>query len=151
MIALAAMSAGQAQIMAAIHRQAFEAPWSTEAFVSVLEGPGVFALGATVAGADEPVGFILCRVAADEAEILTLATAPEHRRRGVAGALLEAANAAAARSGAALMFLEVAEDNPAAQALYLVKGFRQVGLRPGYYQRAEGDVQARIMSRDLNR
>jgi ribosomal-protein-alanine N-acetyltransferase len=162
MIALTALSAADAPVMAEIHRQAFDAPesfdapWSAAEFAALLAGPGVFAMGATLGGATpegaaQPAGFVLCRVAADEAEILTLATLPDHRRRGVASALLAAANASAARAGAAVMFLEVAGDNPAAHALYLARGFREVGLRPHYYPRAGGAVQARIMRLDLNR
>ncbi|MBY0338017.1 MAG: GNAT family N-acetyltransferase [Acetobacteraceae bacterium] len=78
-------------------------------------------------------GFILARVAADEAEILTLAVVPEARRQGVATALVEAACAAALLAGARVMFLEVAEDNGAARALYAALGFAVAGRRRGYY------------------
>jgi ribosomal-protein-alanine N-acetyltransferase len=154
MTALVALTGAHAPVLAEIHHQAFETPWSGAEFTALLAGPGVFAIGAvpeSAAEADPPAGFVLCRVAADEAEILTLATVPDQRRRGVASALLAAANAEAVRAGAAVMFLEVAEDNPAAYALYLSHGFREVGSRAGYYRRAERDVRARIMRVDLNR
>ena len=49
------------------------------------------------------------------------------------------------------MFLEVAEDNRAARALYAAAGFASVGRRPAYYARpgAADAVAALILRRDL--
>jgi len=138
-----------APALAALHRTAFEDPWSDADIAALLGSPGVFALSARLAG--EAAGFILCRVAADEAEVLTLAVTPAMRRRGVASALLERAMAAAAAGGARSVFLEVAMDNPGAEALYRAHGFGEVGRRPGYFSRAGGAVPALIMRLDLNR
>src|SRR5947209_197660 len=88
---------------------------------------------------DAAGGMVLARVAADEAEILTLAVLPDRRRRGLARALLERTMQAAARRGAGAMFLEVAEANRAARALYEGAGFVEVGRRRGYY-RGGGDA-----------
>jgi ribosomal-protein-alanine N-acetyltransferase len=90
-------------------------------------------------------------VAADEAEVLTLAVTPATRRRGVASALLRQAMATALACGSRAVFLEVATDNPGAQALYLAHGFGEVGRRPAYFSRPGGAVGALIMRRDLNR
>jgi ribosomal-protein-alanine N-acetyltransferase len=115
--------------MAAIHAAAFppKQRWGADALALQLGLPGAFGL---LAGPD---GFVLARVAADEAEILTLAVVPSARRRGLARDLLKAALARAAQSGAAAMLLEVANTNTAARALYAGLGFVQVGLRRGYY------------------
>ena len=78
-------------------------------------------------------GMVLARTAADEAEILTIAVLPEQRRGGLGGVLLRAAMASAVSRGARTMFLEVAIDNTAAQALYARHGFTQVGHRRRYY------------------
>ncbi len=149
MIAVAAATADAAATLAGLHETAFDEPWSAADIASLLRSPGVFALNGVVDGED--AGFILCRVAADEAEVLTLAVAPEMRRRGVAGALLDQATVVAVAAGAKAMFLEVADDNPGAEALYRGRGFRQVGRRPGYFSRPGGAVAALIMRRDLNR
>jgi ribosomal protein S18 acetylase RimI-like enzyme len=78
----------------------------------------------------EGCGVLVYRaVAPDEYEILNLAVAPEHRRQGVARALLEAA---LAQGGS--WFLEVRESNHLAQIFYESMGFRAIGVRPGYYQ-----------------
>ena len=138
-----------APALAALHRAAFEDPWSADDIATLLGSPGVFALSASLSG--EAAGFILCRIAADEAEVLTLAVRPAMRRRGVAGALLERATATALAGGARAIFLEVATDNPGAQALYRSHGFGEVGRRPAYFSRAGVAVPALIMRLDLNR
>jgi ribosomal-protein-alanine N-acetyltransferase len=125
--------------LAALHREAFPAGWSADSLRGLLESAGVYALGAKRAGG--PVGFILCRVAADEAEIITLAVCPGARRRGVGTALLAAARREAAARGATVLHLEVAADNIAAAALYRYGGFRETGRRPGYYPPAQGSTR----------
>jgi len=138
-----------AEVLALIHAEVFDAPWTAEEIVVLMTGLGAFAFIARIGEA--PVGFILCRTIVDEAEVLTLATRPQARRQGVASALLATAKSAALAGGAATLFLEVAADNPGAQALYEAHGFRQVGRRPAYYSRAEGLIPGLIMRLDLNR
>jgi ribosomal-protein-alanine N-acetyltransferase len=114
--------------MAAIHASAFPPPeaWDAAAIAGLLATPGCFAHA-------RPGAFILARVAADEAEVLTLATEPARRRQGLARALLDQAAATAIACGARTMWLEVAEANVAARALYRALGFQQAGRRPAYY------------------
>ena len=100
--------------------------------------------------ADE-AGFILWRAAGGEAEILTLAVDPARRRTGLGHSLTLAALAAATDSGAKVMFLEVAADNPAAIALYEKAGFSRAGLRKAYYVRTKGFADALVLRRALNR
>ena len=106
----------------------------------------VFALQA----GDPPVGFVLARVVADEAEILTLAIDPVGRRCGTGGALVAAAAGTALAMGARNLWLEVAEDNAAARALYAGARFEAAGRRPGYYRRKDGTVDALLLHRRLN-
>ncbi|MCX7372151.1 MAG: GNAT family N-acetyltransferase [Alphaproteobacteria bacterium] len=114
--------------MATIHACAFPAgeAWDARAIAGLLATPGCFACS-------RPGAFILARVAADEAEVLTLATHPAARRQGLARALLDEAAAAAIACGASTMWLEVAENNSAALALYRALGFEEAGRRAGYY------------------
>lgn len=130
-----------AALLAALHAAAFDKPWSADEIAALMATPGVFAL--TIDGR----GFILCRSIVGEAEILTLAVDPAARRAGVGRALVEAAAGLAAQGGAESLFLEVADDNAAALALYTDTGFRRVGLRKGYY--ASG-ADAVVMRRALN-
>ncbi len=136
-----------APVLAAIHAAATDDAWSAADMATLLSSPGVSAL---VAEADAcPCAFVLLRVAADEAEILTLATLPERRRGGLARGLMQAACDGARRLGARRLLLEVAEDNGAARALYADLAFHPVGRRPGYYARTVGAADALVLARDL--
>ena len=129
--------------LAALHAGAFDAPWDAAAFDSLLGEAGVHL-------AETPDGFILMRTVADEAEILTLAVRPSARRRGVGAGLVGRGAAEAAARGARRLFLEVAEDNDAARALYARAGFVEAGRRPRYYARADGSrADALLLSFDL--
>ncbi len=118
-----------AAVLAAIHAASFEpgARWSAAAFATLLALPGHTGL------LDPQAGFLLGRVAADEAELLTLAVLPARRRRGTARALLRAWQPLAKHQGAQTLFLEVDATNAAALALYTTEGFHQTGRRPSYY------------------
>ena len=105
-----------------------------------LAQPGVFGF------VDPHGGMVLGRVAADEAEILTLAVAPPARRQGRGRALLEAAFAEMAARAAAKVFLEVSTANTGARALYAAVGFTEVGRRRRYYH---DGADALLMRRDL--
>ena len=118
--------------LAIIHTTAFEKPWDKSELDGFLGLPGTTALLA----ADK--AFILYRLAADEAEILTLATEPTARQKGLGTALVKAATTRLRAEGAKSLFLEVATDNHAAQALYRKLGFKQAGRRRSYYERQEG-------------
>ena len=127
-------SADTAARLAEIHAAAFPAPWDAAAFEALLAQTGVFVLEA-------PDGFILLRTVADEAEILTLAVRPAARRSGLGAGLVKQGAAAAAARGATRLFLEVADDNAPARALYARAGFAEAGRRPGYYARPDGGRQ----------
>ena len=131
--------------MAATHAAAFDRgrAWDAGEFSALLGRPGCFAVG-------DARCFALVRVAADEAELLTIATHPEHRRRGLARAVMRDWQAKAAHRGATRAFLEVAADNDAAIALYEGCGFSHRAVRPGYYARTgTAPVDALLMDRDL--
>lgn len=117
--------------LAELHAEAFDAPWPASAFAELIGQPGVVL-------ETEADGFILIRAVADEAEILTLAVRPAARRRGLGARLVRTAVKRAGSLGAERMFLEVAEDNAAARALYLALGFEPAGRRPRYYPRTDG-------------
>lgn len=144
-IAIAPAGPDAAALLAALHQAAFPAdPWREPAMGRLLAMPGAFALIATLDG--EPAGLALARVAADEAEIVTLGVAPAHTRRGIGRHLLAATAVEAAKRGAARLFLEVAEANLAARRLYAAGGFREAGRRRRYYP--DGD-DAVVLARPL--
>lgn len=139
-----ALGTGAAARLAALHASAFNAPWDAATFETLLGQAGVHLT-------EVADGFILVRTVVDEAEILTLAVRPADRRRGIGAALVARGAANAAAQGATRLFLEVAEDNAAARALYERSGFAEAGRRPGYYARAEGsDQDALILALNLS-
>jgi ribosomal-protein-alanine N-acetyltransferase len=146
-VKLLACTAAETPAMAAAHALAFDASWREDEFEDLLEGEGIYGF---LAEDDEPLGVILCRVAIDEVEVLTLGVTPTARRNGVAQALMVAALGAARLRGAAQAFLEVAVDNDAAIALYERLGFHRAGKRLYYYDRGEaGRMDALVMRLDL--
>jgi ribosomal-protein-alanine acetyltransferase len=96
------------------------------------EGSGQIILVAEVAGRVR--GFLVARVAANEAEILNMAVDPEQRCQGTGSALLLAAEELARRQDAKHMYLEVRESNAVARTFYEKHGFRKSGSRYEYYR-----------------
>jgi ribosomal-protein-alanine N-acetyltransferase len=138
--------------LAELHAACFSEAWDADALATLLAMPGSFALLAVVPGpGDLPdlSGFAMARAIAGEAEIISLCVRPALRRKGLGHRLLAAVSHEAARRGARRLFLEVAEDNAAARALYRAAGLAAVGRRPKYYQRADGEVAALVLARDL--
>ena len=118
--------------LARIHEAAFpDAPWSEATFSDLLAQPNIVFC-------HNDAAFVIGRVVADEAEILTIATAFDQLRKGHGAAILTDFLKLVRGAGAQKVYLEVAANNEAARALYQKMGFAQVGLRKGYYKRAEG-------------
>jgi ribosomal-protein-alanine N-acetyltransferase len=128
-----AIGAEASALLAEIHAEAFPAnqAWGTSALALMLGLPGHFALVAI--RQDQPIGFALARTQGPEAEIVTLAIRPTQQRQGVGRALLTSVMDAATRRGALDLFLEVAEPNAAARALYSRAQAQEVGRRRRYY------------------
>ena len=152
-IALRPAEVSDCDMLSEIHGCAFSRGWSDTEFESLLVQPGVHALLAYFrdrSARDIPVGFILYRLAADEAEILSVAVMPDHRRRGTGRRLLEEALRHIYREGARNIHLEVEDTNLAAIALYRGVEFRESGRRKGYYARGrETPTGALVMLRQL--
>lgn len=134
------------EALSALHDLCFTTPkpWSAKAFAGLLETSNTFLL-------TEEHGFLLGRAMADEAELLTLAVHPNRQRHGIAGRLVRDFLDEAANRRAASVFLEVAQTNTPARALYRKFGFAETGRRPGYYRTPEGGrVDAILLSRSVS-
>lgn len=150
---LGAMRAVDLDRAARLHGRSFvpmgERGWTRQDIAGLLALPGVS--GFLLAGPASDVGMAICRVAADEAELLTIAVDPDHRRRGAGRLLLKAVIDRVRGAGAATIFLEVSADNPAARCLYESFGFGAVGHRAAYYARdGRPPADALIMRLALN-
>ncbi len=136
--------------LAAIHASAFPRPWDILEFERLLGERGVIADGLFLGRETRPAGFALSRIVLDEAEILTIAVAPEARGHGHARPLLSRHLDELSRRGVRRVHLEVEEGNAPAIALYRRAGFRDTGRREGYYQKPDGTkASALTMALDL--
>jgi len=135
-----------AAVLADIHSAAFAGEgrsWSAPEMLALLGEPVVAVCLAhrerpSAGRALAPAGFALYRAVAGEAELLTISVMPDARREGLGAGLLAACEEGAKIAGAERLFLEVAEGNAAARALYDRNGYRECGRRKGYYQRLDG-------------
>ena len=88
----------------------------------------------------EAVGFCSCWLVLDEIHINNLAVLPEHRRSGVASALIDHVLKEGSGRGARRATLEVRRSNEPALKLYEKFGFAVTGVRRGYYTKPDEDA-----------
>lgn len=132
--------------MARIYALAFPEAraWSETEISGLIDGPGGFVV-------ERENGFAIGRAIAGEVELITIAVDPSARRKGAGRALLSDFEAEAQVRAADTGFLEVAEDNVAARALYLAAGWSETGRRRAYYKRAgTAAVDAILMGKTLD-
>lgn len=146
-VRLGPCSPAHAAVLAELHGACFAKPWPAADFSKLLGAPGVAALMVTADEAgDKPCGFILWRIAADEAEIITLCVLAAQRGNKMGAALIKGAMERAA-AAANTMYLEVAEDNRHARRLYEGLGFAETGRRRNYYKTGGSWVDAIVYGR----
>jgi [ribosomal protein S18]-alanine N-acetyltransferase len=133
--------------LAALHASAFRRGWSAEEFERLLIERNVIADRAMCGS--RLAGFVISRLAADQAEILSVAVASHYRGRGLARKLLDVHLGRLAAYGTRSVFLEVDEGNVPARRLYAGLRFTQVGRRESYYVDAGGTGTALVLRRDL--
>jgi ribosomal-protein-alanine N-acetyltransferase len=118
-----------------IDRESFPNPWPENTYrYELLENRASHLLVIQSREGSEIVGVGGYWLVVDEAHISTFAVRPEWRNRGVGSILLAGILRQAAGLGAASAMLEVRAGNLAAQTLYRKFGFRDVGIRKGYYK-----------------
>jgi len=139
-----------ADAIAKLHAAGFYRGWPREDFAAYLADPHTTPAYVACDAKHRIAGFAMLRLAADDAELMTIAVDPKWRGKGIGAALLRAACDDLLMSPAKKLFLEVAADNPAALALYRKQGFAEIGRREGYYARADGKpATALVMARNL--
>jgi [ribosomal protein S18]-alanine N-acetyltransferase len=138
-----------APALAQIHGASFHRGWGEGEFENMLSERNTLVhrlrMGRKV------IGFSVSRIAADEAEILSIAVAQSHRGRGLSNNLLLTHLGHLAGRGVRTVFLEVEENNQPARRLYKRAGFAVAGRRERYYRQASGEpLNALLMRRDLS-
>lgn len=121
--------------LARLEAASFPDPWSGRMLAAAIADPSSLVLVAEGDGGPGPelAGYAIFRRAADEAELLSLAVAPEVRGRGLGRRLAEDGLARVREAGARACYLEVRPTNAPALALYRSLGFREIGRRRRYY------------------
>jgi [ribosomal protein S18]-alanine N-acetyltransferase len=141
---MAEASGRDAAAIAAVHAASFQRGWGEDEFRRLLLERNVICHRARIG--HSLVGFILSRLVAGEAEILSVAIKPGWRGRGFSRPLLDLHLRRLAGLGIGTVFLEVDEKNAPAVRLYRKAGFYDVGRRTGYYG---GGATALVLRRDL--
>jgi len=106
--------------------------WTQQQVVDELTGfgrVGLVSTSSTGGGDGEIHGYVITMTIDELTDLQRIGVHPDHQRRGLAGALLDAAVADVDR-----MLLEVADDNDAALAFYRRRGFVEIDRRPRYYR-----------------
>lgn len=126
------------EALARIEKDCFADPWSEQGLREELDNPLARFFVAEQGG--EVVGYLGTHIVADEMSVTNIAVSPAHRRKGIANALLAAADAVATRENLFRITLEVRVSNDAAIALYERNGFVKDGIRPRFYQHPKEDA-----------
>jgi ribosomal-protein-alanine N-acetyltransferase len=141
-------SARDAAAITALHGKSFQRGWSEDEVESLLTEKNVVTHRA-LAG-KRLAGFIMSRLASDEAEILSVAVARAFQGRGLGRRLLTLHLGRLAGYGTRTVFLEVGEANDPAGKLYARAGFREVSRRANYYGgTGTTGATALVLRRDL--
>lgn len=124
--------------VAALEKCCFCDPWSERSIASELENP--LSLWLVALDGEELLGYVGSQTVLDGADMMNIAVAEAHRRKGVAKALIERLISDLCQRGAISLSLEVRVSNAAAIALYERLGFMQIGRRPHYYRNPKEDA-----------
>ena len=126
------------EAVAQLESQCFSTPWSHKDLVSELNNP--WAIWITATENDALAGYLGIQYGPDGADIMSIATSPYFRGKGIAKQLLSDMELRLKALNLQWITLEVRPSNVSALALYTSQGFRQVGRRPKYYQKPTEDA-----------
>jgi [ribosomal protein S18]-alanine N-acetyltransferase len=129
---IAPLSLDRLDEVEAIEQAVYPRPWSAATWREELTRDDRCYLAALEDG--RVVGYAGCSLGAGEANVLTVAVAPDAQRRGHGGRLVAALLAEVTARGIDAVTLEVRASASSAQRLYRRAGFASAGVRPGYYQ-----------------
>ena len=140
------MTADHVAQVAQLERQCFADPWSEKSVASEQENKLAHWLVALEA--DTVVGYVGSQTVMGETDMMNIAVASDHRRKGIAKALVEQLVADLQKMGSQCLTLEVRASNDPAKSLYESMGFVQIGKRPNYYRNPRED--ALILRKEWN-
>lgn len=142
-----AMTMADLEAVGLVEAQAYSFPWSRGNFIDSLASG--YLAEVLECPRDGLLGYFVAMPGVDELHLLNITVAPSCQGRGHGQMLLDAVQAHGQRLGMGTLWLEVRQSNHRARALYLRRGFAEVGLRRGYYPAANGREDAVVMRLDL--
>jgi len=130
-----------------LERLIFPTPWSKDIFLhELMSRPKAVLLVARTGG--RLCGYLVARVFIDTVHITNIAVEPQMRRRGVGTALMRECIFRCLSRGIRFLRLEVRENNFPARRFYEKLGFRELGLKLGYY--SDTGEHAVIMASEIS-
>ncbi|WP_455480227.1 ribosomal protein S18-alanine N-acetyltransferase [Bartonella sp. B23] len=131
-----------------IYQNCFIPAWEKQAFDNFLQDHSIFGYKASLIGEPNQIlGFCLCRLILDEAEIITIAVQPHFHRKGIGTLLLDSILRHLHHEGTIKLFLEVEETNLSALNLYQHFKFEKIAKRLAYYQSKDSRTDAIVMQK----
>lgn len=140
--------AADAAALARLHGASFREGWTCADFTTWLARNEAICVVAEEAG--EVAAFGLALASGSDGELLTIATAPALRGRGLGRRIMQGLHAEARARGLERWILEVACNNLPAFGLYSSEGFVEIGVRKAYYPSESGRIDALVMSRPVS-
>ena len=137
--------ASDAPALAVLQAEALLPGWQAADFAAYCAGENRFVLKAV--DGNGLLGLAILQIAADEAEILSIAVAKEARQRGIASAMMAACVATCEERHVSSIYLEVAEGNGAALKLYEKFGFGVLSRRLNYYEAGRSAPETALIMR----
>jgi len=131
-------TAADATDLAAIRAQCFNKSWDEKTFSDLFASPDIICL--TIPN----IAYALAQKIPPESELITIAVAPAHRRRGIAENLLQNLWQNLLQHGIHTIHLEVSENLIPAQNLYKKLGFQPIGRRTNYYGAGQDAILMRL-------
>ena len=122
---------------AVLEKLCFSDPWSEKAFLDSIENPFSHFL---VFEEDKVLGYIGLYAVSGEGSITNVAVHPEKRGLGIGEALVRKMTKLGEALSLEFITLEVRESNTPARRLYEKCGFKDVGMRRGFYSKPREDA-----------
>ena len=145
MMKIVTMTSEHVTQIAALEKLCFSDPWSEASVASELDNP--LSKWFVAVQEDRVLGYVGSQSVLDSADMMNIAVHPEHRRKGIAEALVAALTEALRSGGIKNLMLEVRASNAPAISLYEKLGFAMAGRRPNYYRNPRED--ALILRKEL--
>jgi ribosomal-protein-alanine N-acetyltransferase len=138
MMRIEPMTATTVPEVARLEAICFQDPWSENSVASELKNP--LSLWLVAREGEQVLGYIGSQSVEGESDMMNVAVHPDHRRKGIAEALVNTLSADLKARDNVCLTLEVRVSNQPAIALYEKLGFAQVGLRKNYYRNPKEDA-----------